>query len=118
MRTAGWWRIYYDRGEFSSEQGSPREAPRTGVIAIVQQDDWVGYQIVHSQDYYYHEPDLGGWFCSDLIGACDHLVRCREPLVLFGRMISGPAYLALLERIRRECGDKQGWLQTERRRDS
>ena len=110
------WRIYYDNGEFSSEDGSPRDAPRTGVVAIIQSDEWVGYQIVHAQDYYYYEPGIGGWFCSDLIGAHDHLVRCREPLVLFGRMIDAKEYRALLDRIRIQHGDKQGWLETERRR--
>jgi hypothetical protein len=111
-----WWRIYYDAGEYGSEDGGPFDAPRTGVVAIAQQDAWVGYQIVHSQDYYYWEPRLGGWFCTDLIGACDHLQRAAAPLVLFGRMVSAESYRATLERIHQRHGPKQGYLQTEKRR--
>lgn len=114
---AAWWRVYYDCGrEFASQDGDAFAAPRTGVVAIIQQDDWVGYQIVHGQDYYYWEPELDGWHNSDLIGACDHLVRARQPLVLFGRMIATKEYRALLDRVRNRYGDKQGYLQTEQRR--
>ena len=110
-----WWRIFYDSGEFSSDDGSPFEAPRAGVVAIVQQDDWVGYQIVHSHDYYYWEPELDGWHNSDLIGAVDHLQRAKAPLVLFGRMVSSKDYRSTLDRIRERYGDKQGWLRGERK---
>lgn len=113
----GWWRIYYADGTtFSNAQGDPRDAPRVGVIAVAQEDAEVGYRIVHAHDYYYWEPAVDGWCCSDLLGAFDHLVRCREPLVLMGRMIATPAYRALLRRMREELGEKQGWKQEETRR--
>jgi len=111
-----WWRIYYDAGEFASEDGGPFEAPRTGVVAIAQQDDAVGYRIIHSQDYYYWEPELDGWHNTDLIGTCDHLMRAKAPLVLFGRMVSTADYAKTLERSHKRHGPKQGWLQTEKRR--
>ena len=111
-----WWKIYYDRDEFGSELGSPFDAPRTGVVAIAQDDPWVGYQIVHSQDYYYWEPEIGGWFNTDLIGACDHLQRAKQPLVLFGRMVSIEDYEKILERMHKNHGPKLNHRPTEKRR--
>jgi hypothetical protein len=111
-----WWCVYYDRGEFSSADGSPFDAPRTGVVAIAQEDPACGYRILHSQDYYYWEPGLDGWHNTDLIGTVDHLVRCRQPLVLFGRMISTDEYQATLRRIHERHGPKKSWRAGEVRR--
>ena len=110
-----WWKIYYgDKSSFSNEDGSPFDAPRTNVQAIVRHDDWVGYIIVHANDYYCLDGD--GWYCTDLIGMADYLIRTYQPLVLFGRMTSTQEYNDLLTHIRLDYGDKQGYLQTEVRR--
>ena len=112
-----WWRIYYADGTaFCNGQGSPWDAPRVGVVAIAQEDSTVGYRIVHALDYYYWEPEVDGWQNSDLIGAFDHLMRAKQPLVLQGRMVSSASYHALLRRIHDELGPKQGWLMSEVRR--
>lgn len=111
-----WWRVYYDSGEFSSEDGGPFDAPRTGVLAVAREDPWVGYRIISGEDYYYYEPDRDGWQCTDIIGMADHLQRAKAPLVLFGRTVTAGQYKNLLTRIREHYGDKQGWLPEEKRR--
>lgn len=111
------WRIYYDDGRtFSDQDGTPWDAPRVGVVAIVHADPRVGWQIVAGNDYYYWEPHVGGWRNSDQFGMYDHMVRTRQPLVLFGRMVTDEAYAKLRTEIAIEWGDKSGWLQTEVRR--
>ena len=98
--------IHYDDG--STFDGDPFDAPRTGVVAITRPDAWVGWVIVHGGDYYCHEPERDGWYCTDMIGMADYLTRCRNPLVLFGRMVSTAQYRALLDRLRHELGPKSG----------
>ena len=109
-----WWRIYYaDGSSFSNAQGTPFEAPRQGVVAIAQEDENTGYVIHHALDYFYWEPEIGGWANTDLIGAFDHLVRAKQPLLLIGRMMARKAYYDLLQSIARDCGPKQGWQMNE-----
>lgn len=111
------WKIYYDNGDtFTSEQGTPWDAPRTGVIAIVHTNAQVGWEIVHAYDYFYYEEKVGGWRASDQFGMYDHLIRCKNPLILFGRMTDDESYHFLLKRIREEMGDKSGWIDREIRR--
>jgi len=111
-----WWHIYYDRGEFSSEDGDPWAAPRTGVVVIARADPMVGYRLIHSGDYYYYEADRDGWQASDLIGMADHLMRAPRPLVLFGRTIDSGQYREVLHSLRERYGPKQGYLEDEPRR--
>jgi len=108
------WRIYYDDGKtFSSDEGTPFDAPRTGVIVIVQTNKQVGWELVHAYDYFYYEEKVGGWRASDQFGMYDHMIRCKTPLVLFGRMLDDATYYSMLNRIREEFGDKQGWIARE-----
>jgi hypothetical protein len=109
------FRIYY--GDGTTYEGDPFDAPRLDVQVIVQPDPRVGYALISSADYYYWEPELGGWKGTTGFGLYDHLIRCRNPLVLFGRHMTDEAYAVMLARIRSEMGDKQGWLMTERRPD-
>lgn len=109
-----WWRIYYaDGSTFSNAQGTPFDAPRLGVVAIVQEDADVGYVIHHALDYFYWEPEVGGWCNTDLLGAMDHLVRAKQPLLLMGRMMAKRAYYDLLGKIATDCGPKTTWLSAE-----
>lgn len=88
------WRIFYEDGStFSDEDGSPFEAPRTGVQAIVY-SDVDGLSMLSQSDYYYYEPercDWGWWHCSPH-GMTLHLQRAMRPLVLFGSMIPTDNY--------------------------
>ena len=113
-----WWVVYYgDSSRLSNRQSSPRNLPRTDVQAIAQWDPLVGYVAVSGFDYYYWEPELGGWAGTNGFGLYDHLLRCSHPLVLFGRQTTTETYRGILERMRRELGEKSGWLSGERHPD-
>lgn len=108
------WRIYYDNGEvFTDDDGSPWEAPRTGVIAITQPNERVGWHVLYSADAYYFEDEREGWNKADEYTKWDHLCRAKYPLLVFGRMMASSEYETLLRRIRKEL-PKTGKLRDER----
>lgn len=93
------WRIYYANGKtFSSEDGSPFSAPRTGVQVISYLNPNTGKIDRLSQaDYYYYEPectDWGWWHCSPQ-GMVLHLIRAKTPLILFGEMVKTEQFNAI-----------------------
>lgn len=113
---AGWWVIYYGDGtRFTNEDGTPWDAPRVDAQAVAQGDSRCGYRLIGGHDYIYWEPERGGWGTTDGFGLWDHMVRCKHPLVLFGRQMDDASWHSLWMRIRSELGDKQGWLMTEPR---
>ena len=85
------WRIYYGDGStFSDEDGSPFDAPRTGVQVIAYTNPSTGKIDRLSQaDFYYYEPectDWGWWHCGPETMTL-HLIRAKRPLILFGEML-------------------------------
>ena len=109
------WRIYYGDGScFSSEQGTPWDAPRVNVQMIIQEHPRVGWEIVSNADQYYFEEESRGWYSAEGFTLWDHLVRAKMPLVVFGRMISTGHFDALVKRVmgdlEREGKPKTGWL--------
>jgi len=113
------WKIYYDNWTaFSSEDGSVWQAPRIGVVAIIQTNPNVGWEFVCGNDYYYYEEAVGGWRNTTQFGMYDHMIRCQHPLVLFGRMVTDETYAEMRRKIAEEWGPKSAWLPTEVRRDS
>ena len=80
------WRVYYgDHSTFGSGDGSPHEAPRRGVIGIVQEvpggqpdpKDIVGGEVYVWRGY--------GWTRADAMGLQDYLMFHDGPLaVLYG----------------------------------
>lgn len=114
----GWWRIYYGDGTvYTSDDGSPWDAPRQNVQVVVSQDDRVGYRFSTTQDFFVFDPARGGWRETNQWGLFDHLITCREPLVLMGRYLPNDEWNTLLMRVRAELGPKQGWLMDEVKRD-
>jgi len=110
-----WWRIYYEDGSvFTDTDGTAWDAPRLAVQMAVQQDDRVGYKYVSGEDFFYWEPERGGWVSTAQWGMHDHLIRAKRPCVLFGRNMDDAAWSALHRRVKDEMGDKQGWLTGER----
>ena len=111
------WCIYYDNcSTFSSNDGSPWDAPRVGVVLIVQEDERAGWVMACGDDYYYFEPDVGGWRNTSQFGFYDHLIRAKTPCALFGRMVDDATYAEMRRRVAEEWGPKSGWLPTEGRR--
>lgn len=94
------WRIYYgDRTTYSSEDGSPFDAPPDNVQAIVFVDPTVGRGIVAKRSIYYWVPEEGQW--SGLMdqlgyGLFDYLRQPGARKVIFGRTISNAAYDAVI----------------------
>ena len=103
-----WWRVYTSDGVFTSDDGSPWDAPRQDVQVIVQQDDAAGYRLIHSKDYFYWEEDRGGWNGGDTFAMFDHLLRAKHPCVIFGRMLSDEAWRELFHRVKADIGPRTG----------
>ena len=84
-----------------------------GVVVIAQADPRVGWVMACGDDYFYWEPGVGGWRNTSQFGFYDHLIRCKTPLALFGRMVDDEAYARLRKQIADEWGPKSGRLPTE-----
>jgi hypothetical protein len=85
------WKIYYvDRSTFSSEDGTPKEAPAFGVITIVQRVEGGERPTARldGEDFYYWVPSVGRWFGGDEYGIRERL-RNREEVVALkqGRLV-------------------------------
>lgn len=111
------WKIFYSDGStYSDDDGDIFDAPRQDVQAIIELDARVGWRWCSGGDYFYFDPDRGGWNSSDMIW--DYLIRCKHPLVLIGRQMRDDEWSKLFARVKAEVGEKTGWLKSEDRRDS
>lgn len=100
------WRIYYEDGStFSSEQGSPFDAPRTGVQVIVHEDG-DGLSLMSQSDFYYWEPERSdwGWSYCDQYTLVLHLQRAKRPLILFGSMVTLGQFTEIEKRALSDVG--------------
>ena len=89
------WRVYYDDGStFTDLDGSPYDAPATGVQIIVSRS---GEKTILSRGktaYYWKD----GWNPCDEPGMYDYLMLYKGPkAVLFGRTIRDEEYLKVCE---------------------
>lgn len=87
-------RIYY--GDGSTFDGPPELAPPLDVQAINQLDEHGERETFRGDGYYWF--DSGRWYCGDLFGLFDFLMR--SGLVKFGRYIPRSQYDAICERAR------------------
>jgi hypothetical protein len=112
-----WWRVYYSDGSvYTSQDGTPFDAPRQDVQVIAQEKDG-DYQLAHGRDYFYFEEDRGGFAACDLFSAFDHLVRARRQCLFFGRMLSDSDWRALFARVKEDVGPRSAAYAREYRRD-
>lgn len=109
------WVIFYEDGHFTSFDGTPWEAPRTGVMIIAEANDHIGWKLSHGLDYFYYEPERGGFATCDQYGSYDHLIRAKQPCLLFGRMMSTPEWQKFFAKCKAMLGEKEGWWQVELR---
>ncbi len=66
------WKIFYDNGDtLDSSQGRPMDAPKRGIVCIVQNDSLVGREIKHGSDWYYWVANESQWWGSDRDGLLD-----------------------------------------------
>lgn len=103
MKQGDRWAIFYTNGTvFTSEDGTPWEAPRRSVQVVVscRDKDERDWDCFHKVDRFYYEPDHGGWNdCSDEFSMFDHMIRTKHPLVLFGRMLGNNEWKATFARV-------------------
>ncbi len=108
------WVVYYTNGDqFTSEDGTPWDAPRRSIQAIASSSPEVGFYWIYGSDYFYYEEESGGWQKADTFTLWDHLVRAKYPCPGFGRMLSDQGWRDMWKRIREDFGKKDGWLQRE-----
>ncbi len=92
------WKFYYgDDSTFTSDDGTPEEAPPLNVQAVVQNDPdphGTGRYVHKEYDYYVFAE--GRWIGVDMFGLFDYLMR--SGLVKFGRMIPSAEYRKILKK--------------------
>jgi hypothetical protein len=96
------WAIYYDDGSrFTDEDGTPYDAPRTGVQIIAQKDTSMGWELVSESDLFYYEESRRGFYGCNPTGSTlfDHLWRAKYPLVFAGRMVTEEEFRAIVLRV-------------------
>ena len=110
------WVVYYTNGDkFTSEDGTPWDAPRRSMQAIASSSPEVGFYWIYGSDYFYYEEEHGGWHKADMFTLWDHLVRAKYPCPGFGRMLSDAVWKTMWADIQRDFSgiEKDGWLQRE-----
>jgi hypothetical protein len=81
------WKIYYSDSTFSSEEGTPRDAPFWDVQDIIQFDTHMEKKYHQNHADYYTFRD-GFWVGVDFVGLIDYLAHYRgEYVVKVGRTI-------------------------------
>lgn len=117
------WKLYYaDREPFSSEDGSPFDAPGAGLEVIVQSDDAHGREVScggnmgRRDDYWWWVEDEQRWQCGDYAGLIDYLMLAGPRKVLFGRTICDEKFRAIYTRAMTDPGfpPKTGWRTYEK----
>lgn len=88
------WRVYFgDGATFSSDDGSPYDAPRLNVMCVVGPDKWTGRYTVSDKDAYWWVPAHGRWYGGDRRGEWDYLAFHPGPcVVIYGRAVSDEQY--------------------------
>ena len=95
------WIIFYDDDTtFSSDDGSPGEAPAVGVLVLIQENangNWVLYE---KRDYYcWNWRAKNEWVATDGKGMHDYLFHHDDwRMVLYGRWVSDRKYQDVLEK--------------------
>ena len=91
------WRIYYaDGAMYSTEDGSPFDAPALGVQAIAQEDREVGRTLLSRHEFYWWTGSE--WFGGDIFGLWDYLASPGPKRVAFGRSMTTPEYQAIMRK--------------------
>ena len=71
------WKIYFGDGStFSSDQGSPSDAPTHNIQIILEATEKEGVIRLAGKEYYWHDDDLGQWCAGDYSGMMDYVLRC------------------------------------------
>ena len=100
------WTIYYDNGStFSNEDGEPKDAPCTGVLAVIYYDPDGQRKIRSGVDYYWWEDDPlsevgeNQWYSGDIAGLHQYMFRPGLKIVKFGVTVSDLTWRKRLDNI-------------------
>ena len=85
-----WKIIYSDGSSFSDEDGGPEQAPGWGVQFILQKDNTVGVEVLHSVDNYIWKDNQ--WFAVDTWGFSNYLMQPGFKITKFGEYIPNDKY--------------------------
>lgn len=92
------WRIYYADGQrFSSNDGTPEQAPGYGVVCIRQS---VEHDDLFNETYYFWHKEKQCWFNVDFIGLVDWLVTDAKNIstLKVGRTVTRKEFKELMRR--------------------
>ena len=92
------WKIFYQEGTYSSNDGAPELATKVGVQAIIVSHERAGRRVERSEDFYIWTPENGGWRGANHFRLAEYLQSPGYKLVLFGRTISDKEYAKVLDR--------------------
>ena len=110
------WRIWYDNGTaYSSEDGTPENAPGRGVICIMQDSERTGRHKLSGADYYILRD--GRWFGVDLFGLWDYLADRGKKIVKFGRFVERERFNEIMRQAEQDDSfpARSAWEPTEHR---
>lgn len=97
------WKIFYvDGSTFSNRDGEPEDAPGMGVAAIAQEDEVVGVQIHHGNDFYCCAEEYDGWYALDYFGLAQYLARPGNKIIKMGEVMSTSKYRELITTIQKD----------------
>jgi hypothetical protein len=93
------WRVYYEDGStYDNTQGTPRSAPKFGVMGIRQKPP--GDRQLISRDFYIYRTDYGCWIEVDRDGLLDHLQSVEHiSAVLLGRTVPPAVWKDAMRRM-------------------
>lgn len=91
------FKIFYgDGATYSDADGSPWDAPRRNVQAIIGPDKANGRYILAQHDAYWWDEIRRRWFGGDRYGEWDYLDQLGPKVVLRGRFISNEEYASCI----------------------
>jgi hypothetical protein len=90
------WRIYYSNGTtFDNTQGSPADAPPTGVICIKQNNRMHGNVVTAFKDFYWWNHDE--WWGSDQAGFWQYMFVPGNKVVKFGVSVPSEVFHEIMK---------------------
>ena len=98
------WVIFYsDETMLTSDDASPQDIPRVGVLAVFQPDpnDGMGWSPRVGHDYYCWHANEKGWAPHDFQGMLDYLVLEKHPLVIRGYWVPRECWSLRVGQMRR-----------------
>lgn len=97
---------------FGSDQGTPWEAPRTGVLFIAQLDPARDWEWLSTNSAFYYEEAVRGWGVAKEATMHQHMMRAHHPLILYGQMVTKDDFSSMIRFVMHDSPNQQKarWL--------